>query len=249
VENDFQGAKNQFGSYRFKIEHNIVYPLAKAKDIQKWSTQPSGWILLSQDCNKRRGMDEQEMRNQYPLALNYLSQFKTFLTKRPVYQRYFVKSNPDGTFQTRAPFYSMFGSGPYTLSPYKVMWRNIASKIEATVASTWRDKLIIPQHTITMVCLEDWQEAHYVCAVVNSSLFNEVACSFSQVGGKSFGDPHLLKYIRVSSFNPKDSDHLNLASLSIDAHKAKQRQEFSRIKEIETAIDQIIDKIYIRRIL
>lgn len=244
VKNDHKGAKNQFGEYTFNIERDIVFPLAKAKDIQKWKIEPSGWILFSQDCNQRRGIDEEMMNKQYPLALQYLSQFKSFLIHRPVYQRYFVRQKSDGSSISKAPFYSMFGSGTYTLSPYKVVWRNIASKIEAAVASSKDKKIVIPQHTITMVCLENLQEAHYVCAVINSSLFNDIVCSFSQVGGKSFGDPHLLKYIYITAFNQNNQHHTRLSSLSIEAHKNKEKGDEKAIKSIESEIDQIIDQMY-----
>jgi hypothetical protein len=132
-------------------------------------------------------------------------------------------------------FYSMFSVGLYTVAPFKVVWPNIGSSIEAAVVGQIDRKPLIPQHTITLVATSSLKEAHYVAACVNSAPFQLAARSYSQTGGKSFGDPHLLKNLRIPTYDPASEECLVLADFSFQAHRSQasslsenDRQELDR---------------------
>ena len=117
------------------------------------------------------------MRQQFPRTLAYLERFRDLLSARAAYRRY----------QGRGPFYSMYNVGPYTIAPVKVVWRRMDRRINAAViefsysSSTGaggmpsaQQRPMIPQETCVLVACESADEAHYICAVLNSAMVNEL---------------------------------------------------------------------------
>ncbi len=94
------------------LEPDLIYPLLRGRDVARWQSQPSAWILMMQDPVTRRGIEEKEIQLHYPKAWAYLKQFKDALTSRAAFSRYFNKDDP---------FYSMFDISDFTFSPYKVI--------------------------------------------------------------------------------------------------------------------------------
>jgi len=124
-----------------------------------------------------------------------------------------------------------------------VVWTRIAN-IAAVVVSKYEGKPIIPQETITLVALDNRQEAYYLAGMVNSAPFQFAAISYSQAGGKSMGSPHVLENINIPKFNSKSKPHLRLAELSEKAHKAAKENDEKALSQIETEIDEVAATIW-----
>jgi hypothetical protein len=183
-----------------------------------------------------KGYPEERLRDSYPRTYEYLLRFEDELRNRSGYKKYL---EPYGN-----PFYSTYNVGPYTFSPYKVVWPNIASDIRAAVVSESDGRIVVPEHVVTLVPFEDASEAHYVCAVIGSSPANFVVQSYSTRGGKSFGTPHVLENVHIPHFKPTDSIHRQLAALSQQAHGATAVGDAVRVREIETEIDQLAIELW-----
>ncbi|MBM3302021.1 MAG: SAM-dependent DNA methyltransferase, partial [Deltaproteobacteria bacterium] len=147
-------------------------------------------------------------------------------------------------FSESAPFYSIFDVGEYTFAPYKVVWPNIASELACVVVSGHEGKTVVPQHIITLVATENAEEAHFVCALLNSAPVNFTVQSYSQKGGKSFGTPHVLENVRIPRYDPANSTHRRLAALSQQAHQATATGETARVRGIEAEIDRLAAKLW-----
>ena len=195
------------------IEPDLVYPLLRWSDVGRWSARPSGFLLLAQDPATRAGIDEARMRRDYPRTLAYLRRFEPMLIERAAYRRY----------QGRQPFYSMYNVGPYTLAGAKVIWRRMDRKIRAVVVETIDHALLgprplVPQETCVLIACACGEEAHYLCASLNSTLVHDLVSAHSVAGGKGFGTPSILDYVPLKKFNPADARHLELAVLSRRLH-------------------------------
>lgn len=184
---------------------------------------------MLQDPVARRGFDEGWLSATHPQTFSYVKRFEGALRGRSGYRRYFKPSDA---------FYSVLNVGQYTFAPYKVVWPNIASAITAAVVGTIGDKPMVPQHIVTLIATEDQNEAHYVCAMVNSSPFNFAVQSYSQRGGKSFGTPSILDRVRVPRFDSRDASHRQLAHLSQSAHLATAAGNSVEVGAIEAEIDK-----------
>ncbi len=190
VRNLVGKAKHCVEPVEAEIEPDLLYPLVRWTDVDRWSARPSAYLLLAQDPQTRTGLNEERFRRDYPRAFAYLKRFEPLLTARAAYRRY----------QDRQPFYSMYNVGPYTLAAAKVIWRRMDRKIRAAVVESLDDPLlgprpVIPQETCVLIACTSGDEAHYLCALLNSSLVHDLVASHSVAGGKGFGTPSILDYL------------------------------------------------------
>ena len=219
------------------IEPDLLYPLLRGRDVNRWHAEPSAHILVTHLPGMRlNAIPEDEMKIDYPKTYLYLKRFEAILRERAAYKRYF---RPDD------PFYSMFNVGDYTFTPpHKVVWPNIASQIVSAVISTEENKLILPQHIVTLVACQLLAEAHYICALMNSRIVNFSLQSYSMKGGKSFGDPHVLQNIRIPKFDSANKFHQELSGLSQNAHYAVTIGDEAGLRELEERIDELAAQIW-----
>ncbi|MCS6908534.1 MAG: hypothetical protein RML93_11730, partial [Anaerolineales bacterium] len=240
VRNLTEGAKIKVDEVTEPLEPDLLYPLLRGRDVQRWRAQPSAWVLMVQDPVKRRGIDEKELQTRYPRTYGYLKRFERTLRERAAFKRYFTRPERGGKVIETGPFYSMFDVGDYTFARWKVVWPNIASKLSAAVISESNGKVIVPQHIVTLVACESEGEAHYICALINSLCANFAARAYSQEGGKSFGDPHILEHIRIPRYDSSNAVHRRLAQLSQAAHEACRGATDCAplLREIEAEIDR-----------
>jgi SAM-dependent methyltransferase len=244
VRNLTEGTKVKVDEVTEVIEPDLLYPLLRGRDVRRWRAEPSARILMVQDPIKRRGIDETDLQTHYPRTYAYLKRFEAVLRARAAFKRYFTRSERGGRVVETGPFYSMFDVGDYTFAPWKVVWPNIASSLEAAVISNHDGKLIIPQHIITLIGCTAEDEAHYLCALINSSCANFAAKAYSQRGGKSFGDPHILEHIRIPRYVPSHPLHRQLAELSQTAHAAAKAEDTARLAAIEDEIDHLAAQMW-----
>lgn len=238
VRNMTEGTKREVREGLHNLEADMLFPLLRERQVTKWRTapEPDIFFLMVQDTKTRRGIEVNTLSNQLPRTFAYLRSFEPILRERPAYKRYFRPSDA---------FYSMFNTAEYTFSPIKVVWGNIASRIEAAVIHSPAERPLIPQHTVTMVALDDIDEAHYLCALINSTPFDLAVRSYSEEGGKSFGTPHVLENIAIPRFVPENAAHLRLAELSRMAHDmTKKAEPAAGLADVETEVDECAASVW-----
>jgi hypothetical protein len=125
----------------------------------------------------------------------------------------------------------------------------MGNKINAAVLAEQNNsyigrKPLIPQETISFVPLENREEAHYLCALLNSSCVNFLVKSFSQLGGKSFATPSILEQIRIPKFDKANKLHLALAKLSEKTHELAEKELNGELAEVESEIDRLVAELY-----
>jgi hypothetical protein len=145
------------------------------------------------------------------------------------------------------------------LSKYKVIWKDISGRISAkgefggaVVAELVNDKYLgriqpIPDVTLMFIPSNNEEEAHYLCSILNSSLTQLIVTGYSVLHVST----HVVKYLGIKKFNPKDELHLKLSELSKKAHElAKKYYEQNdlvaqaELKKVEEEIDKTVAKLY-----
>ena len=221
------------------IEPDLLYPLLRGRDVQRWRAEPSAWMIVPQDPgDPTRAYPEQQLQNDYPKTYGYLKRFEKALRNRSGYQQILSKREKE--------FYGVMDIGTYTFAPWKVVWLGFgATEMQAAVVGLVDGKPVMTNQAMhPFVPLDREDEAHYLCACLNSSVVNLAVISHTQLGGKSFAQSNILEHIRIPRFDPKNPVHLRLAELSMRAHEAAKIGDEMRLREIEAEIDLWAAKLW-----
>lgn len=232
VSNVTEGAKRKVESVQAAIEPDLLYPLLRGRDVQRWSASPNALILMVQDPNTRRGYDEGSLQVTYPKTYAYLKRFEKMLRQRAAYKRYFKQSDA---------FYSMFNVGQYTFAQYQVVWREQAAGLVAAVVPTLEGRPVVPDHKLMAVGLNDEMEADYLCAALNSSPAQLLVLSYAVTIQLS---THILEHISVPLFSAANSTHVRLASESRRACAATESGDVELVGRAEMEIDRLVAKLW-----
>lgn len=233
IQNRVGKAKKKLPIVRTQIEKDLVYPLLKPKNIKKWKITGYLYAVLPQ---KKNGEDnESELRREYPDTYKYLHRFEADLLKRS--SRWFKTEG--------IPFYSIFGIGEYSFKPYKVVWCCMSYLPNFVVVSTVNDKwlgkkLVMPDNTIGYFSCDTENEAHYICAIMNSAIISKY---FEGRSSKSkWGiSINMAESVPIPKFDEKNSDHLKLVSFSKKAHSCESREE---TEKVEININEIVKTMF-----
>ncbi len=235
VRNLTEGAKIQVDEVTEPLEPDLLYPLLRGRDVQRWRAEPSALILLTHEPGMRlKAIPESEMQTRYPRTYGYLKRVEKVLRSSAVFRRYFTRKER-GVLVETGPFYSMFNIGDYTFAGWKVVWREIASELTASVSGCEESKPIVPDHKLVLIPCSNSTEAHFICALLNSSIVRFAALGYTV---QTQFAPHLLNYIRIPRYDPSHRVHGRLAELSQAAHAAAAAGEQNRLGEIEAEIDR-----------
>jgi hypothetical protein len=235
VSNCGEIGKKKVDSVQVALEPGLLYPLLRGQDVERWKATPSIHIIMAQDPQARKGWDEKHMMQKWPKTYEYLKSWEDKLRKRSGFLKYFDTKTD--------PFYSMYNIGPYTMAPFKVMWREVAVDIQAAVSETPEkgEKVHVPDHTLVAIACDDAGEAHFICSLLNSSPANFIVRGYVAL----HPSPHIMKYIAIPRFNRKDTTHMALSQASRKAHKLVSSNDGSTdLAEVETEIDRLAAKLW-----
>lgn len=211
---------------RRTVESDLIYPLLRGRDITKWRSAPSLHLLLTQNPATRTGIDEKWLKLNLPETYAFLVQFRGELLKRSGYKKFFEDEN--------APFYTIYNVGPYTMSEHKVGWAREDASLRCAVFGLAPfengTKCIIPDQTVQFIDFDDEQEAHFVCALLNSTPATIIPKSYT-----TDITTHVLSVIGIPEFSSGNPLHSRLSVLSVQAHEAAAAGKDT--SSIETAID------------
>jgi len=235
VRNLAECGRAKLGSAVHELEPDLLYPLLRWGDVGSFRAQASAWILLVQDPDRRTGIDQKLLQARWPRTFAYLCRHEQILRKRAALRRY----------QQGRPFYSMYNVGPYTLAPVKVLWRRMDRHIRAAVVEPvefgpFGSRPVVPQETCVLIPCQCADEAHYLCALLNSSPVGRMVEACSVRGGKSFGTPAILQVLGLRRFDTGRSVHRELAALSRQAHALANQQ--APLAEIRRRIDTLASR-------
>ena len=113
------------------------------------------------------------------------------------------------------PEYVLYNIGDYTFSPYKVVWKTLATSMTAAVISNKDGKLIIPDHNIVMVPLYEEDEAYFLAGILNSDIVNKFVNAYISW----FYSTHILENLLIPKFDTNDELHKKIVILSKKAHE------------------------------
>lgn len=239
VSNQPELGKRKIERVEERIESDLVFPAVRGSDVERWNATPNIFVLMSQDPIKSEPYTEQHMKKEWPRTYGYLSRFKSILLTRG--------SKTVRQFAERTAFYAMFGIGPYTVARYKVIWKRMANDMFAAVISQHKTpfgfKTIIPTDTTSLFATDNEAEAHYLCAIINSTPVREFIKSYSSAG-RGFGAPSVMDHVGIPKFDPKNKLHRKLSELSKTLHELKAERNLTDVEKYEKEVDEAVCELF-----
>lgn len=222
-----------------KIEHDLVFPAVRGADIERWNAIPGIYVLVTQDPKLRYGYPETVMKREWPRTYGYLLKFHAPLLNRAMYKKYHADSGH--------PFYSQYNIAEYSFSRYRVVWKHMANDIFAAVISQHKTlfgyKTVVSTHTTSLIPTENEDEAHYICAIINSNPVREFIKTYSSAG-RGFGAPSVMNHVGIAKFDLKNKLHQKLAYLSKTLHDYKQKDNPDKIETSEKEVDSVVCELF-----
>jgi hypothetical protein len=232
------GGKKEVPVRSSLIEDALVFPLVRGRDMSRWSFKPSLAVIMAQDPNNlSRPMPLKTIQRQYPLTYQHLAVFEDLLRGCAILDQFF-----DAQVD---PFYSTYQVGAYTFAENKVVWRQVADKLDACVTiqseiDGLMPKPCIPADSLCTIAATTEAEAHYICAMLNSSISRYIIKSYVSL----HPSPHILQYLNIRKWDPKERTFVELSRLSRECHDAVSRDEINRVPELEGEIDKVVARLW-----
>lgn len=210
-----------------EVENGAVYPLLCGTDMRRWKAVPGKSLLLLYSGDQpKKALPVGVVKERFPRAFEFVSQFKDELEGRKEYHRWGCSG----------PFYEVYRIGPYTFSPIKVVWQHTGYRkaLNVSVLDDRERQTVIPDQKAIIIAFDDLEEAHYACAFLSSSVTARLLDRYLGTDAST----HILDYVALRRFSPRNMDHRKLAELSLSAHSAATNNK--PVAEIEREIDAIM---------
>lgn len=210
------------------FENDLVYPLLRGKDTARWKCTPQFAIVFPHQGDE--AIEEKILKIKYPKTYAFFHEMRKYLSKRKMFD----------LSRRELVFYSLFETGDFLLSPYKVVFKEIAQGLTSAVLGLKslnyiKNNIVIPDHKLMMVPFEKKQDAHYLCAILNSAIARFFVKTYT-VGTQI--STHILENIKIPKFNEQNKFHIDLSNLSEKCHEAALKNETEKISDMEMIIDQ-----------
>lgn len=239
IKNCPELGKQNFPKVEERIEIDLVFPLIRGSDLERWGLKSFIYALITQDPTTRNGFLEEIMKSKWPRTYGYLARFKNELLARATYKKFHEA--------TQNPFYSQYNIAEYTFTRFKTVWKSMASDVESIVVSSVKTpfayKSVVPFKTTSYFSTNDESEAHYLCAIINSVPVRDFIKSYSSAG-RGFGTPSVMEHVGIPKFDPKDSLHQQLSEISKKCHQLKAERKEKEVEKLEKENDELVKKLF-----
>jgi len=219
-----------------RVKADVVYPVIFGRDIHRWKIDRHKMFYSVVLYEPRTGMMMREnlAKIKYPHAYSYFANFKKELMNAANYKQ----------FGKGKPFFFIFRLRKQIFAPFKVVWREVGTKIDAVVIGGLKNQCLgekspLLDYTCVYIPLENEDEAHCICAVLNSAI-SRIVTSYIHL----HPDPHVLDYIRIPRYDQGDNEHRQLVNLSKKAHKLAAKNGESELFKVEEDIDRLVAQLY-----
>ena len=187
-----------------EIEPTHLYPLLRGRGLRRFHIAPDPELRL---LLPQRGMHgDPALPQDCPRTFAYFQAFEAELRRRASFRRY----------QAKQPYWSAWSTGPYSFSPWKVLWREISSRFAAAYIGPQEDpvlgpKVAIPDHKLYFVPVSTEEEAAYLTGLLNAETVTEAISSYAATLGLGAG---VVETLRLPRFDAGNHSHREVAALA-----------------------------------
>ncbi len=250
----------------FECEPELLYPALRGRGIERWGVARPA-LVLCPNRSPRQGdlVPEDVFRERFPRAYAYLCRHREILLARATYWAFYGRDSALDRIPRRgeachyrwanrpgragrvvqvaaAPFYAWRDVGTYSFAPWKVVWGRMSARLGAAVVGlapldAARRKPVIPLDTTAFIACSSAAEAHFLCALLNSSPLDRALRSLC-ARGRGFAAPSAINALALERFDAAAQSHRRLAELSRRCHAATRRGRLPELARLEAEVDR-----------
>lgn len=209
------------------LDDELVYPYINSRHVSQFGITDHEYRVVP--VREAGEQNNEVLQNRYPATYEYLLEHREELEER------------SSSWFDDGEFYDVFGVGDYTWSDYKVVWCRLGFKPQFAVVDSVADpvlgeKQVIPGDHFLFIPTDTRDEAHFLCALLNSTPYQQTLQSLAS-RGKATLSKGVIEQLELPAYSPTVDDMNRLAELSLEAHRGSDERER---QEIVGQIDRLV---------
>lgn len=186
-----------------------------------------------------RGVQESVLKTEYYRSYDWLFYFHDILLETRIRSAKFFDPQ-------QFPWYRLDNVGPYTFSPYKVLWKEQAKAMQCCVVSSITNefvtnKKVMVDSKVLFVALDNEMEAYYLCGLMNSQIVEDIVKGYTINTNRGVD---IVKNINFPKFDSNNPNHVAIANASKRAHEAYKQEDEATISQQEILINQLVPVVF-----
>lgn len=240
ITNDpLRGRRRDIPEVRAIVEAEHVFPLVRGEGVSAFRAAPDPEYRILVPQREMHG--DPDLPSDAPRTHRFLARFEEILETRSSYKRFQMR--------TGAPYWSVWSTGEYTFSPFKVAWRELGGgKFAAAYMGHYADpllgcKIMIPDHKLYFVPCASHDEAAYLTGFLNAPV---VAGAVSAYAAQLSLGASVVEYLLIPSYDESRREHVRLAeiaSLITESHTDAAPGQLEELDGVVCALMGISDDI------
>lgn len=235
------------GVHKDKVEETYIFPMLGGRNIAKWQVKSNEYILVPHTAKHKYGIPVKELVKTAPKTNDWLNFYHDELLASRIQNGKFFNANTQ-------PYYRLDNVGEYTYAPYKVLWKEQTGSMSAVVVGSYlesipdadknlfsEDKTIVVDSKVLMLGLNNIDEAHYVCGIINATDIVNIIDGYAISTNRGVD---VLKYLAIPKFDSDNQLHKKIAEYSKNIHNAFKNNANANVCELEALLNIAVRKIF-----
>ncbi len=213
------------------VESEHLFPLLRGRGVAPFNAVPEADLRI---LVPQRGMHgDPDLPVTSPHTFKFLNRFKNHLEQRSSLKR----------FQKGQEFYSLWSTGPYTFSPFKVLWREMgntfaAAYIGSSAIEHAGEKIVVPDHKLYFIPVESELEAAYLTGFLNAPTITKAVSAYA--AQLSLG-ASVAEYLNIPKFDEANEQMAAIGTIARDLTKRFGKVQPSDLTLLDSQVRTLLD--------
>ena len=212
------------------VESEHLFPLLRGRGVAPFNAVPEADLRI---LVPQRGMHgDPDLPAASPHTFKFLNRFKSHLEQRSSLKR----------FQKGQEFYSLWSTGSYTFSPFKVLWREMGNMFAAAYIGSASiehagDKIVIPDHKLYFIPVDSEPEAAYLTGFLNAPTISKAVSAYA--AQLSLG-ASVAEYLNIPKFDETNKHMTKIGNIARGLTQNEGNAKPSDLDQLDLLVRELL---------